>query len=85
MMLTCLLSKKLAKYLYGDKKFVIAASCSVSDDYSAMGVKIDNMDIPVCNSFQDKILNNKHCYEIDLNRFTNQHVCLILRMYWKKR
>ena len=35
MMLTCLLSKKLAKYLYGDKKFVIAASCSLSDDYFA--------------------------------------------------
>ena len=39
---------------------------------SAMGVKIDQFDVPVCNSFQAKILNDQLCYEVDLNRFSNQ-------------
>ena len=47
--------------------------CDFGGDISALGVKIDGFKIPVCNSFQDKILNNKHCYEIDLNRFTNKN------------
>ena len=42
--------------------------CSVSDDYSAMGVKIDNMDIPVCNSFRPKIVRDQLCYTVDLNQ-----------------
>ena len=36
---------------------------------SAMGVKIDQFVIPVCNSFQAKILNDQLCYEVDLKRF----------------
>ena len=31
---------------------------------SAMGVKIDKFDVPVCNSFQAKILNDQLCYEV---------------------
>ena len=38
---------------------------------SAMGEKIEQFDIPVCNSFQAKVLNDQLCYEVDLNRFTN--------------
>ena len=38
---------------------------------SAVGVKIDQFDVPVCNSFQDKILNDQLCYEVDLNNFKN--------------
>lgn len=34
---------------------------------SAMGVKIDQFDVPVCNSFQAKILNDQLCYEVDIN------------------
>ena len=37
---------------------------------SAMGVKIDQFDVPVCNSFQAKILNDQLCYEVDLNKFS---------------
>ena len=33
---------------------------------SAMGVKIDQFDVPVCNSFKAKVLNNQLCYEVDL-------------------
>ena len=39
---------------------------------SAMGVKIDQFDVPVCNAFQAKIMNDQLCYEVDLNRFSNK-------------
>ena len=39
---------------------------------SVVGVKIDQFDVPVCNSFQAKVLNDQLCYEVDLNRFTNK-------------
>ena len=40
---------------------------------SAMGVKIDQFDIPVCNSFQAMILNDQLCYEVDLNNFSDNN------------
>ena len=45
--------------------------CEFGGDTSAVGVKIDNFDFPVCKSFQAKVLNDQLCYEVDLNRFTN--------------
>ena len=39
---------------------------------SAVGVKIDQFDVPVCNSFQAKILNDQLCYEVDLNLYSNR-------------
>ena len=42
--------------------------CSVSDNYLAMGVKIDQIDVPVCNSFRPKILRDQLCYTVDLNK-----------------
>ena len=38
---------------------------------SAMGVKIDQFNVPVCNSFQAKVLNDQLCYEVDLNTFSD--------------
>ena len=38
---------------------------------SAMGVKIDKFDVPICNSFQAKILNDQLCYEVNLNNFSD--------------
>ena len=46
--------------------------CEFGGDMSAMGEKIDQFHIPVCNSFQAKVLNDQLCYEVDLNRFTNR-------------
>ena len=46
--------------------------CDFGGDMSSVGVKIDALDIPVCNSFQARILNDQLCYEIDLNRFSNK-------------
>ena len=42
--------------------------CSFGGNMSAMGVKIDQFDVPVCNSFKAKILNDQLCYEVDVNR-----------------
>ena len=39
---------------------------------SSMGIKINQFDVPVCNSFQAKILNDQLCYEVDLNEFTSK-------------
>ena len=39
---------------------------------SAMGVKIDQFAVPVCNSFQARILNDQLCYEVDLKKFSNE-------------
>ena len=36
-----------------------------------MGVNIDYFDIPVCTSFEATVLNDQLCYEVDLNRFSN--------------
>ena len=46
--------------------------CSVSDNYSAMGVKIDQIDVPVCNSFRQKISRDQLCYTVDLNKIKQQ-------------
>ena len=42
---------------------------------TAMGMKIKQFDVPVCNSFQAKVLNDQLCYEVDLNRFAKK-VCI---------
>ena len=46
--------------------------CEFGGDTSAVGVKIDNFDFPVCKSFQAKVLNDQLCYEVDLNRFSKK-------------
>ena len=33
---------------------------------SSLGMKIDQFDTPVCNSFKAKILNDQLCYEVDV-------------------
>ena len=37
-----------------------------------LGQRIDNFNIPVCNSFKPRLLNDNLCYEIDLNNITNK-------------
>ena len=36
---------------------------------SAMGVKIDQFDVPVCNSFKAQIIQDQLCYSLDPNKF----------------
>ena len=46
--------------------------CAFGGDMSLVGTQSHLFEVPVCNSFQAKILNDQLCYEIDLNSFTNQ-------------
>ena len=46
--------------------------CEFGGNMSAIGIKIDQFEWPVCNSFEAKILNDQLCYEIDLNRFADK-------------
>ena len=40
---------------------------------SAMGVKIDQFTVPVCNAFEAKIMNDQLCYEVDLNNLSDKN------------
>ena len=35
--------------------------CDFGGNMSAMGVEIDQFEVPICNSFQAKILNDQLC------------------------
>ena len=39
---------------------------------SVMGVKIDQLDFPLCNSFRPKILNDQLCYTVDPNKYKDR-------------
>ena len=43
--------------------------CEFGGNMSTMGAKNNKFEIPVCNSFEAKILNDQLCYEVDPNRF----------------
>ena len=47
--------------------------CEFGGNMSSVGVKIDQFDVPVCNSFQAKILNDQLCYEVDLRKFSDSN------------
>ena len=47
--------------------------CEFGGDMYVVGVKLDQFDDPVCNSFQEKIMNDQLCYEVDLNRYSNKN------------
>ena len=40
---------------------------------SAMGIKIQQFSVPVCNAFEAKIMNDQLCYEVDLKAFSNSN------------
>ena len=47
--------------------------CAFGSDMSSLAVKIDQFDVPVCNSFQAKVMNDQLCYEVDLDRLSNRN------------
>ena len=47
--------------------------CVFGRNMSIMGIRTENFSVPVCNSFNAKILNDQLCYEVDLNRFSNKN------------
>ena len=47
--------------------------CEFGGNMSAMGVKVDQIDVPVCNSFKAKVLNDQLCYEVDPNLYIDRN------------
>ena len=39
---------------------------------SIMGVKIDQLDVPVCNSFKANIIRDQLCYSVDPNEYKDK-------------
>ena len=46
--------------------------CELAGNMSIVGVMLDMFDVPVCNSFKAKILNDQLCYEIDVNQYIDE-------------
>ena len=45
--------------------------CDFAGNKESMGRKIDQFHMPVCNSFEAKVLNDQLCYEVDPNSFVD--------------
>ena len=39
---------------------------------SSVGVNIEEFSVPVCNAFEESILHDQLCYEIDLEKYRDQ-------------
>ena len=50
--------------------------CGYGSNISSLGVKIDQFDFPVCNSFKAKVLNDQLCYEVDVNELINRRILI---------
>ena len=46
--------------------------CTFGGDMDAMGTKVEGFKYSVCNSFEEKILNDQLCYEVDLEKFKDR-------------
>ena len=46
--------------------------CEFGGNMSVMGVKIDQFDVPVCNSFRPKIVKDQLCYTVDPNEYKHK-------------
>ena len=46
--------------------------CEFGGNMSVMGVNIDQLDVPVCNSFRPKIFRDQLCYEVDPNEYKDK-------------
>ena len=46
--------------------------CEFGGNMSVMGVKIDQFDVPVCNSFRPRIIKDQLCYTVDPNEYKDR-------------
>ena len=46
--------------------------CEFGGNMSVMGVKIDQFDDPVCNSFRPKIVMDQLCYQVNPNEYKHE-------------
>ena len=42
--------------------------CSFGGNMSALGARIEMINMPVCTSFQERVFNDQLCYQIDVNK-----------------
>ena len=59
-----------------DSKGELSASsfipfCEFGGNMSLLGVKAEQFQSPVCNSFKEKIVQDQLCYEMNINDFSN--------------
>ena len=47
--------------------------CDFGGNMSKMGIKIEQFDVPVCNSFRAKIIKDQLCYTVDPNLFRDKN------------
>ena len=46
--------------------------CEFGGNMSVMGVKIEQFNFPVCNSFRPRIIKDQLCYTVDPNEFKDK-------------
>ena len=46
--------------------------CEFGGNMSVMGIQIDQFDVPVCNSFRPKIIQDQLCYTVDPNNYKDK-------------
>ena len=46
--------------------------CEFGGSMSLMGTKINQFSMPVCTSFEAKILHDKLCYQVDVDKYKRQ-------------
>ena len=46
--------------------------CKFGGNLSVMGVKIDQFDVSVCDSFRPKIIKDQMCYTVDPNKYKHK-------------
>ena len=46
--------------------------CEFGGNISVMEVKIDQFDVPFCNSFRPKIIQDQLCYTVDPNNYKDK-------------
>ena len=53
-------------------KTALIPFCEFGGNMSVMGVKIDQFDDPVCNSFRPKIVMDQLCYQVNPNEYKHE-------------
>ena len=59
--------QQVAHIIEEDVQTAMIPFCEFGGNMSVMGVKIDQFDVPVCNSFRPKIVQDQLCYTVDPN------------------
>ena len=53
-------------------KTALIPFCEFGGNMSVMGKKIDQFDVPICNSFRPKIIRDQLCYTVDPNEYKHK-------------